>query len=80
MLRHLSFLSLALGVVSCTSEPIARSRDAGTIDHIAFAVAALDDVPAATAQPPGAPYALRARRSALLTAPDGLLVEIIEDR
>lgn len=70
-------LTLAL---HATSEPIARSRDAGTIDHIAFAVAALDDVPAATAQPPGAPYALRARRSALLTAPDGLLVEIIEDR
>lgn len=71
-------LTLAL---HATSEPIARSRDAGTVDHIAFAVSALDDLPVrVTAQPPGAPYALRARRSALLTAPDGLLVEIIEDR
>ena len=69
-------LTLALHV---TSESIAPSRDAGTVDHVAFAVGAFTDLPMQPAiQAPGAPYTLRSKRTALFTAPDGLLVEIIE--
>jgi catechol 2,3-dioxygenase-like lactoylglutathione lyase family enzyme len=71
-------LTLAL---HATSGPVATSRDAGTVDHVAFAVATFEDLPIEpTLQLPGAPYALRAKRSALVGAPDGLVVEIIEEK
>ena len=70
-------LTLAL---HATREPISPSRDAGTVDHIAFAVSTFAKLSIRPAvQAPGAPYALRSKRTALLTAPDGLLVEVIED-
>ena len=57
------------------------SREAGTVDHVAFVVAAFTDLPIESAvQAPGAPYTLRSKRTALLDAPDGLLVEVIEDQ
>jgi catechol 2,3-dioxygenase-like lactoylglutathione lyase family enzyme len=71
-------LTLAL---HATSGLVASSRDAGTIDHVAFAVATFKDFPIEpTLQAPGAPYTLRAKRTALVGAPDGLVVEIIEEK
>jgi catechol 2,3-dioxygenase-like lactoylglutathione lyase family enzyme len=71
-------LTLAL---HATAEPVSPSREAGTVDHVAFTVGALADLPVpATVQPPGAPYALRSKRSALLTGPDGLLIEVLEEQ
>lgn len=71
-------LTLAL---HATRDAIAPSREAGTVDHVAFEVGAFADLPVEPAvQAPGAPYTLRSRRTALLTAPDGLLIEIIESR
>lgn len=71
-------LTLAL---HATREPIAPSREAGNVDHIAFAVGAFADLPVqAAVQAPGAQYTLRAKRTALLTAPDGLLIEVVEDQ
>ena len=70
-------LTLALHV---TRESIAPSREAGTVDHVAFAVRTFTDLPIQPAlQAPGAQYTLRSKRTALFTAPDGLLVEIIEE-
>lgn len=70
-------LTLAL---HATSEPIVSSRKAGTVDHVAFAVRAFTDLPIEPAvQAPGAPYTLRSKRTALLEAPDGLLIEVIEE-
>lgn len=70
-------LTLAL---HATSEPIAASRDAGSVDHVAFAVGAFTDLPIPPAvQAPSAPYPLRSKRTALLTGPDGLLIEVVED-
>ena len=70
-------LTLALHT---SSEPIASSRDAGSVDHIAFAVGAFTDLPIPPAvQAPGAPYSLRSKRTALLAAPDGLLIEVVEE-
>lgn len=78
-------LTLAL---HATREPIVPSREVGTVDHVAFAVAAFSDLPIEPAvQAPGASYTLganaytlRSKRTALLDGPDGLLVEIIEDQ
>jgi hypothetical protein len=63
-----------------TEEVIRASRDAGTIDHLAFTVSALDalDLPL-TAQGRNDPYAPMARKSALVAGPDGLLIELIEE-
>jgi catechol 2,3-dioxygenase-like lactoylglutathione lyase family enzyme len=63
-----------------TRGTIASSRDAGVIDHLAFSVRSLDavDVPL-TVQERGALYAPAGRRSGLVTGPDGLLIELIED-
>ncbi|HTV01122.1 MAG TPA: VOC family protein [Luteitalea sp.] len=70
-------LTLALHT---TAEPVTSSRDAGDVDHIAFTVGSLADFPQTPAlQSPGAPYTLRAKRSALLTGPDGLVIELIEE-
>ncbi|WP_291984103.1 VOC family protein [Luteitalea sp.] len=71
-------LTLALHV---TSESIAPSRDAGTVDHVAFAVDAFSDLSiGSSVQAPGAPYTLRSKRTAFVTAPDGLRIELVEDK
>ena len=60
---------------------IAASRDAGSVDHVAFTVGAFTDLPIPPAvQAPSALYPRRSKRTALLTAPVGLLIEVVEDR
>jgi hypothetical protein len=51
------------------------------VDHIAFAAGTFTDLPIqAAVQAPGAQYTVRSKRTALLAAPDGLLVEVVENQ
>lgn len=70
-------LSLA---IHPSQEGLVGSRDAGTVDHLAFSVRSLRDVDAPmTVQTRDAIYAPVAKRSAMIIGPDDLLIELLEE-